>query len=355
MKIAVLVDIYPSEDSPYPMAYVHSRNIVYQDYGHIVKVFSFAATKEYMFEGVQVFPFNFESLQESDIILAHAPTKQHYNQAFKYLENKKIILFFHGHEVLYFYGDYPKPYPWVDVYWHKKLYRKTVDYIKMIQTRVSLRDIAKKNQLGFIFVSNWMKKQFIKNIKINPADIGQVEIIHNASNPIFFQKKYEFDERDYKADYITIRPLDKSKYAIDLVVDFALNNPDKKFHIYGKGDYFNYNIKPKNIQVIDQFIRQEKIPEILNKYKCAIMPTRYDAQGVMVCEMTTYGIPIITTDFEVCLDMLDGFKNVSFLKDYEFSSKKADEILFSEDHSKEEKFKPNNLVTQELTFFESIR
>ena len=41
------------------------------------------------------------------------------------------------------------------------------------------------------------------------------------------------------------------------------------------------------------------------------MPTRTDAQGLMMCEMATYGMPVITTDIPVCHEVLDSFENVS--------------------------------------------
>ena len=33
------------------------------------------------------------------------------------------------------------------------------------------------------------------------------------------------------------------------------------------------------------------------------MPTRADAQGVMACEMATFGIPLITSNIDVCKEV----------------------------------------------------
>ena len=43
------------------------------------------------------------------------------------------------------------------------------------------------------------------------------------------------------------------------------------------------------------------------------MPTRTDAQGLMMCEMAALGIPVITSDIPVCHEVFDGFSNVIFL------------------------------------------
>ena len=57
--------------------------------------------------------------------------------------------------------------------------------------------------------------------------------------------------------------------------------------------------------------------DLLNKSKCALMPTRTDAQGVMACEMATFGIPLVTTDLPVCHEVFDTFTNVQFINNDE--------------------------------------
>ena len=53
--------------------------------------------------------------------------------------------------------------------------------------------------------------------------------------------------------------------------------------------------------------------DLLNKSRCALMPTRTDAQGVMACEMATFGIPLVTTDLPVCHEVFDTFVNVQYI------------------------------------------
>lgn len=65
------------------------------------------------------------------------------------------------------------------------------------------------------------EEQFLNNIKLKPETIGKVAVISNANNYIFIDQEYNYDKQNKKADFITIRPLDDSKYAIDLVVNFA--------------------------------------------------------------------------------------------------------------------------------------
>jgi len=352
MKILVLSQDYPSMDKPYAMSYVHSRNIEYQKHRHQVKVINFASNAIYQYDSLEVYPFKEELLEWADIIISHAPNLKNHVRALQKIQNKKIIFFFHGHEVLHQYGDYPAPFSWKRENLSKKLFIKMYDHLKMIILKRFLRKIATKNSVGCVFVSEWMQRQFVKNIQIDPQILGRSKIIPNACNSVFLDLNYEFDSKNTLADSITIRPLDDSKYAVDLVVQAAINNPEKKFHIYGKGNYFQINEKPQNVTVINQFIQQKDIPELLNKYQFAMMPTRYDAQGVMVCEMATYGIPVITTDFEVCVEMLREFDNVKFVSEDEFSTLKCNDMKSLD--SKHNKFSPAILIKEELGFFDEL-
>ena len=348
MKVLVLVQDYPSDDKPYAMSYVHSRNIEYIKAGHNVKVVSFSTNTEYKYECVKVYRYSRVLVEEADIIVSHAPNIKNSFKRLRKIKNKKICLVFHGHEVLRKYGDYPVPYDWAKDSFFKKNIIKTYDSIKIKLVNKLISNLSLKNNLGLIFVSDWMQEQFINNVKLNPIDLGLTQVIANSSNNIFFLKSYDLNEKEVLADFITIRPLDESKYAIDLVVDLAKNNPKNSFHIYGKGKYFEYNEKPKNIKVINEFIHQKDMPDLFNKYRVALMPTRYDAQGVMMCEMATFGMPVITTNFEVCIEMLSSFSNVIFLKENEFRTTLVSDLTLHNLAAINNKFHPKYLVEKEL-------
>lgn len=352
MKILVLTQDYPSIDKPYAMSYVHSRNVEYEKLNHSVRVVNFLAKKNYQFDSIDVYPFSQDLVEWADIIVSHAPNVKNHIRALKSVEGKKIVFFFHGHEVLHQYGDYPAPYVWKKEKSSKKIFIKIYDHLKMIVIKSFLKKCSTKNKVACVFVSDWMKRQFVKNLSLNPTDLGQYKIIPNACNSAFLMNSYVFNVEGKLADSITIRPLDDSKYAVDLVVETALNNPNLEFHIYGKGNYFTFNEKPKNVTVINQFIQQKDIPELLNKYRFAMMPTRYDAQGVMMCEMATYGIPLVTTDFEVCTEMLKGFENVTIIPEQEFTNFKCD--VKDALQIKNERFSPNHLIREELAFFNEL-
>lgn len=53
--------------------------------------------------------------------------------------------------------------------------------------------------------------------------------------------------------------------------------------------------------------------EYVNKSKYALMLTRRDTQGVMACELATFGIPLITSDIPICHEIFGKFQNVAYL------------------------------------------
>ena len=95
----------------------------------------------------------------------------------------------------------------------------------------------------------------------------------------------------------------------------------------GKGKFFEYNEKAQNLQWIDKVLNHEEIIDILNNSKCALMPTRTDAQGLMMCEMASFGIPLITSDIPVCHEIFDEFSNVALLNNENIEKNKLGELF----------------------------
>ncbi|NHB63676.1 glycosyltransferase family 4 protein [Photorhabdus sp. RW14-46] len=354
-KILVLVENYPSSINIYAMSFVHSRNIEYLKLGIDVHVLNFSASENYIFEGITVYNkknFKQNSLDDYDCIVSHAPNIRHH-LSFLFLKMhriKKLVFIFHGHETLKINKYYPSPYLWVSKQSTIKKYSQNLyDYFKLF----CLRFFIKKhiNNLQLIFVSKWMKKHSLSCLNLNIEK--NTHIINNSSNIIFFEKSFDI-KSNKKGDFITIRPLDGSKYSVDLVVALAKNNPNYTFTIYGKGSFFKYNKKPENIIHIETFIHQKDIPDILNQYKAAVMPTRLDAQGVMMCEMATYGIPMITSDLPICKEMLGDFNSCLFINNTEFSTYKIDLDFINQTNKvtkKNTKFCPTLLAKEELYIF----
>ena len=82
---------------------------------------------------------------------------------------------------------------------------------------------------------------------------------------------------------------------------------------FGARDYLKSEKEEKNTMSEVETTNDEEIISYLNKAKCALIPTKHDTQGVMACEMATFGIPTITSNIEVCREIFSSFENVKLI------------------------------------------
>lgn len=311
MNVLVLVTDYPRPEGTHAYMFVHVRNKYYLENGIFPTVINFASKTCYEIDGIRVITKKqyADEKKSYDILISHASNVRNHFLFIKKYECyfKKIIFFFHGQEILRFRDAYPKPYEYMggqSVF--KTMLRNRYDDLKIVIWAHYYKKLQEKS--CFVFVSNWIKKQFSKNLNI--PNLKNQFVINNSVGSIFERYSYERDcIKEY--DFITIRSnLDGSKYGIDIVCRYAHNNPDLKFLIIGKGKFFDYNILPPNVTLVKETLNHEQMISYLNKSKIGLLPTREDTQGVMTCEMITFGIPVITSNIEVCHEFFDNLDNV---------------------------------------------
>ncbi len=316
-KILVLVGDYPNNNGGVALMYVHVRNKYYVQHGIDVTVLNFRTDADYLIDGINV--ISKESYEKKNIkydvaVLHAANIRNHYFFLKKYGDRfGNLIFFFHGHEVLKINEVYPEPYDYMKKNrWVQYFAQNCYDRLKLTIWHFYFKKVAYRTD--FIFVSNWLYKEFQKYVKLSDVDLkGHVHIINNSVGKIFEENSYHY-EGDKKYDFITIRNnMDSSTYCIDLVCELADRNPDFKFLLIGKGRFFNYRAKPKNVTWINQYLKHKEMLYCINHAKCALMLTRRDTQGVMSCELVTYGIPLITSELPVCREMFGSLSNVAFV------------------------------------------
>lgn len=360
MKILVLVEDYPSKISKI-LTYVHVRNQYYQKKEIQVTVLNFRAKENYIIDGINVITLN-EYKKNQDrykdfLLVAHAPNLKHHYIFLKKNQKKfkKIVFFFHGHEVLKINKVYSKPYKYVKQNVIKKIMQDVYDDIKLYMWRKYYTKIAYKSY--FIFVSKWMYNEFLKWTKIKPEVIeNRYSITYNGIGKEFENTYYD-ETKEKQYDFITVRAnLDGSKYSIDIVNELAKRNPQNTFLVVGKGKFFKYNEKAENLEWVDKVLNHTEIIELLNKSKCALMPTRTDAQGLMMCEMATFGIPLITSDIPVCHEIFEGFQNVALINNDNIEENNLREIYnnIKDRKEKNNKYFFENTCSMEIKILKSI-
>lgn len=362
MKILVLAEAYSTKDKV-SQGFIHTRNVEYIKNGIDLDVISFSLKDgKYVLDEINVYSLNKfyeeKKVEEYDLVISHAPNIKHHCKFINgnYSKIKKIIFFFHGHEVLYSKEVYPKPYDYVKK--EKKLketIRNLYDIYKIRYMTKFFKNTIKKSH--YIFVSEWMYDQFKKNIKMEESIYKNKSfIIYNALGKTFLTNSYD-SSTDKEYDFITIRNmLDGSKYCIDIVNELAKSNPKLKFLVVGKGEFFKYNEPPENLTYILKNLSHPEIIDYLNKARCALMPTRADAQGVMMCEMATFGIPVITSDIYVCKKVLGDLSNVTFINNDNKSIdlEKILKKIENKKNPKNKKFSYDNTIMKEIEVFKTL-
>lgn len=316
MRVLVLTTNYPSPKVSVGLMYIHTRNKYYKKAGINVEVLNFSTDTDYVWEEINVISLNTYYLQDKsyDIYILHAPNLRNHYTFLKrnYDKMPKIIFFFHGHEVLYSNKVYPQPYKFVKRNYFKLLCENVYDRLKLKVWHSYLPKVSNKSY--YVFVSEWMFNQFCKWIRLSKEDLkNNVFITYNGIGNEFEETIYQLDiEKKY--DFITIRSyLDGSKYAVDVVTELAKKYPEYCFLLIGKGDFFKYFEKPNNLTWINEYYDHNKIIKALNCARCALMPTRTDAQGLMACEIASIGMPMITSDIDVCHEIFAEFQNVEYI------------------------------------------
>lgn len=357
-KILVLCEDYPSEGKPYKMAWAHTRNVLYVRAGFEVHVCSFSAASSYEFQGVRVLPaVDLPADPEAvyHCLIAHSPNIRHHLWLMLRFKSKPVIFFSHGNDAMYINRDYPAPYAFSRLPVWKRLLRDLYDHAKMQLWRWYMR--GRRQQLTLVFVSQWMKDRFVANI-MDPDEVNvRSHIIPNPLWPDFYVREYSDEREDsWLADFVTLRPLDGSKYAVDLVVALARSNPDYSFHVVGEGEFFRHFSPPANLTWIRRHVPQPELASFLRQYRCALMPTRVDAQGVMACEIASFGMPLITSDIPVCREMFAGYPNVLLLSDAGFSQRLGAEMFpaAARGEAVKSRFSLENTVDREIALISAL-
>lgn len=363
MNILEIVAGYPDLNGGKASSFIHTRNLYYIQHGITPIVLNFRTDTDYVIDGVQVICLKTfrEKYTKGGYFAALASHASNVREHYRFLQQYEalfphIVFFFHGHEVLRINECYPKPYGYMK---GKSIQRVLIqdiyDSIKFAVWRKYFTKIAYKS--SFVFVSQWMRDMFLHYLKLTAKDIGEHDyVIYNCVGSVFESVQYCPEQPRY--DFITIRGnLDGTKYCVDIVTELAKSNPKLRFLVIGKGQFYQYHKCPRNLEWHDTTLSHDEIIGYMNQAKCALMPTRLDAQGLMTCEMATYGIPTITSDIPVCHEICDAFDNVKLIDNSNTAldlTSLLNELQKGVPYPKNPQYFAKNTIGKEIALFEKL-
>lgn len=352
LKILILAENYPHPSHPETQAFIHTRSLFYRQKGLDFKVRSFRAQDDYVLDGIEV--LSKDPDEEIDLCIVHAANlRNHIAFLIKHRKKIKTVLFiFHGYEALHTWKRSGLPS-------HKSLKNLSrfmaqllYDFIKLPLLKVSLSFLKNRLKCHFVFVSESLLNEISYEMNCDKKFFNPI-IINNPINPIFYSSTYDIKEK--WADFICVRPFDDTKYGVDIFIQMARQNPQRTFHLYGKGSSLEKMNLPSNLKVEKKFFKASEFPELLNHYSSGVLPTRWDSQGILACEFATYGIPLLTSNLPICKEMLGKYKHVGFFENSRIVNvEQLIKSISTEKSPKDPKFLYEKTTLKEVELINSI-
>lgn len=370
--ILVVTPSYPSEEHKYLSGFVHSRVVEYKKNGinvDVAVVYDYKNISSYEFEGIKAVRMSYIHLRtllqrkKYKKILVHFFDK-HYFNVFQGvdLSSTQMFIWIHGPETLHW--DYPY---YMTKYFEP--YREIPDSLKQefIEKDKMLKLVNEKNNVKWIFVSNWIKN---RSEELLGFKFNNYEVIPNIIDVDLFKYRKK-DSKTRKKIFILRRFDDMNKYAVDVSVRTILELSKRKifdeleFNIYGNGDAFDKLFNPimkfDNVHFFKSFYTHEKIAELHKENGIALFPTRYDAQGVSMCESGSSGLLVVSSNNDAIkefipskdgniIDTEDYIKYADFIENIVNNPKLFDKICKDTRAMIENKCSYENTVQKEISF-----
>lgn len=364
--LLIITPSYPSPENKYLSGFVHSRLKAYNKAGikfSLVCAFDYKEYTKYEFEGIKVIRVPFEGLRTIMRLHDFKKIAIHFFD-WRYarildasnLLDKQLYLWVHGPETLYW--DWP--------YFTTRYFSPVTDITPEQHERFKKNDIIIKRynevkNVKWIFVSNWIKNRSEKLIGLK---FHNSYVIPNFIDENNF--KYSVKKPELRKNIFMIRRYDNiNKYAVDIAVRAIIELSKKEifgnleFNIYGTGDFFEELFEPlfdfKNIKFHKEFLTHKEIADIHKQNGIGFFPTRYDAQGVSMCEAAMSGLAIISSNNDAIKEFIPSFGgNIVETEDYIEYAKQIEKIYNDEKYFIKLSKKCHDLVSKNCSFRKTI-
>ncbi len=333
--ILIITPSYPTEENKYFGGFVHSRVKAYKEQGikfDLVCGHDYKNTCMYTFEGIDVTRTSFAGLREIltkkkyKTILVHFFDSKYANILDAVdLKETNLFLWVHGPETLYW--DWSKM---TDPYFVPETPLSSYSTELFEKNDELIRRYNSYSNVHWIFVSEWIKKRSEELINIKFNNSAVIPNFIDSENFNFVEK----DPEQRKKIFFIRRFDDINKYAIDIDVRAILELSHRKcfndleFYICGTGNCYDKLVAPlrrfKNVHLVQKFMDHSEIAKVHKENGIALFATRYDAQGVSMCEAAMSGLVVVSSDNEAIAEFIPN--NEGLLCDTENYTEYADVI-----------------------------
>lgn len=306
----LIANAYPSDKALYRNGFLHRRVKAYQKHGERVTVFYLhpPVSEAYFYEhdGVTVHVGSSEHLEAHLVHSSYSKFLVHFASPDMIMPIKRvapktpILVWIHGFEAEAWHRRW---FNFIDsgaeiraaVNKKTEYYNVQLDFMRWLYTTKDL-------DLSFVHVSKWFKENVVE------PDAGCLtqnsHIIPNLIDDHLFSYSQKPDGHRLKV--LSIRPYASMKYANDLTVEAILSMSKRphfeefQFSIFGEGRLFEQTLEPlrrfRNVEIRNTFLTPDQIAAEHHKHGVFLAPTRFDSQGVSMCEAMSSGLVPISTD-----------------------------------------------------------
>jgi len=260
----------------------------------------------YEFDGVRVTVGNEGALElhvasnDFDGYLIHFAEPQRIRPLQKLNVKKPVIVWVHGFEAEAWYRRW---FNFINTSEDIKaaLEKKDTYYLKQNAFFHDLMTQEKLN-VSFVNVSKWFQKYVVE--PDNGAEFRNSTVIPNLVDEEVFPYREKEDKKRF--NILSIRPFASLKYANDQTVGAILELSKRpyfkalSFTICGSGPMFDQTVEPlrqfDNVKLENRFFTQEEIRDLHAEHGIFLSPTRFDSQGVSMCEASSSGLVTISSE-----------------------------------------------------------
>lgn len=310
-KVLLVANAYPSPHALYKNGFLHRRVLAYMREGVRVSVFyvhpPVKTAYEYWFEGVHVTVGNEAAYREHlglnrfDSVLIHFVSPAMWQPL---LEPRwwdvPVVVWVHGFESEAWFRR------WFTFLGGSRATTRALEQnVAHHQPQLALlRRIfeGERPNVTVVNISHW----FLENVVV--PDVGAAPtrgvVIPNYVDGDLFTASPP--QADFRKKILSIRPFASTKYANDLTVEAILELSRRpyfgelSFTIVGEGALFDEVTAPlkqfPNVDLVNRFLTQEEVARAHKQHGVFLCPTRFDSQGVSMCEAMASGLVPVSTD-----------------------------------------------------------
>lgn len=302
-QVLVVVPDYPTEANLYMAAFAHSRNRRYLQKGLDIQVAVIrpGETRQmiYDIDGVSVYVGNIWNLKELlqrkqyQVIVVHFVDLMHYEVFDSYITSEHLIFICHGPEtILPLLRNPIRPY----------FSQPVEDLPYSPETLSALRRYAKKKNVEWVFVSQWLME---KSEEVVGVQFASKHVIHNVVDENLFP--YQEKNDDDRTKILLLRRFENNQnHSVDIAVEAirALSRrpffDNLTFDIVGDGALFDTLTAPladfNNVRIQRTFVPNPEISKLHSRHGILLAPSRHDTQGVSSCEAASSGVVVVGSD-----------------------------------------------------------